>query len=192
MAFTTGPIELSRAIENGKVNVVDARLEKHYRSGHKSARRRCSGPNSTTANPPERIETMTRTSARPRPRRTSLALGAAMLCTGTALTITASRAADSTPIGPLPPGPVSTITTRPNQLVAVALPKHQKAGLVWRLARRYDSTVVRQISETDVDTSVVIVFKVTGRGDTSVVFALTNGDTSGKAVKTVTHRIRSQ
>jgi rhodanese-related sulfurtransferase len=34
MAFTTGPIELSRAIENHEVNVVDVRLEQDYRAGH--------------------------------------------------------------------------------------------------------------------------------------------------------------
>ena len=34
MAFTTGPVELSRAIANDEVNVVDVRLEKDYRTGH--------------------------------------------------------------------------------------------------------------------------------------------------------------
>jgi hypothetical protein len=52
--------------------------------------------------------------------------------------------------------------------------------------------VVRQISETDVDTNVVLVFKVIGHGKTSLVFALTRGDTSSKAVKAVTHKILSR
>ena len=100
--------------------------------------------------------------------------------------------ADSTPVGPLPAGPVSTITTKPGQLVAVALP-HASAssGLVWRVARRYDSKVVRQLSEADVGPSVVVVFRVAGKGRTSVVFALTRGDTSSKAVKAATYRIRA-
>ncbi len=34
MAFTTGPVELDRAIRNGEVNVVDVRLEKDYETGH--------------------------------------------------------------------------------------------------------------------------------------------------------------
>ena len=34
MAFTTGPVELSRAIENREVNVVDVRLEQDYCAGH--------------------------------------------------------------------------------------------------------------------------------------------------------------
>src|SRR5262249_8844194 len=34
MLFTTGPVTLSRAIENGEVNVVDVRLEDAYRAGH--------------------------------------------------------------------------------------------------------------------------------------------------------------
>jgi len=62
------------------------------------------------------------------------------------------------------------------------------SGLVWRLARRYDSAVVRQISEADVDANLVVVFRVLRRGKTSLVFALTHGDTSSKALKAATHR----
>jgi hypothetical protein len=100
--------------------------------------------------------------------------------------------ADSTPVGPLPAGPVSTTTTKPGLLVAVALARaRQSSGLVWRLDRRYDAGVVRQVSEADVGGSVVVVFKVVGRGDTSLVFALTRGDTSAKAVKSATHKVHS-
>ena len=100
--------------------------------------------------------------------------------------------ADSTPVGPLPAGSVSTTTTKPGLLVAVALPRaRQSSGLVWRLARRYNAAVVRQVSEADVGGSVVVVFKVVGRGDTSLVFALTRGDTSAKAVKSATHKVHS-
>jgi hypothetical protein len=116
-----------------------------------------------------------------------------MLVAGAALAVAAAALADSTPVGALPPGPVSTITTRPNQLVAVALPHAPKSsGLAWRLARRYDSRVVRQISEAEVGATVVVVFKVVGRGKTSLVFALTRGDTSPKAVKAATHKIVSR
>jgi hypothetical protein len=38
---------------------------------------------------------------------------------------------------------------------------------------------------------VVVVFKVVGRGDTALVFALTRGDTSAKAVKAATHKVHS-
>ena len=110
-----------------------------------------------------------------------------------ALGIAVAARADSTPIGPLPPGPVSTITTAPNQLVAVALPHAaEKSGLSWRLARRYDSKGVREISEADVGANVVLVFKVIGRGKTSLVCALTRGDTSSKAIKAATHTILSR
>jgi rhodanese-related sulfurtransferase len=34
MAFTTGPVELTRAIANGEVNVVDVRAAKDYAEGH--------------------------------------------------------------------------------------------------------------------------------------------------------------
>jgi hypothetical protein len=100
--------------------------------------------------------------------------------------------ADSTPVGQLPPGPVSTITTKRGQLVAVALPHASpRSGLVWRIARRYDPGVVREVSETDVGANVVLVFEAVGRGKTALVFALTRGDASPKAVKSSTHVIRS-
>lgn len=116
----------------------------------------------------------------------------AILGAGLALLSGAAARADSTPVGPLPSGPVATTTTAPGQLVAVALPRAgRQSGLVWRMARRYDANVVRQVSEADVGANVVLVFKVIGRGSTSLVFALTRGDTSAKAVKAVTHKIRS-
>jgi hypothetical protein len=121
-----------------------------------------------------------------------IAAGLAALVTGIAFAIAAPAHADSTPVGQLPAGPVSTTTTSPNQLVAVVLPHASKqSGFAWRIARRYDSSIVRQISEADIGANVVVVFKVVGRGNTSLVFAFTKGDTSSKAVKAVTHRIRS-
>jgi hypothetical protein len=116
----------------------------------------------------------------------------ALVAAGVALAAASPAGADSTPVGPLPHGPVSTITTAPNQLVAVALPHASaKTGLGWRIARRYDAAVVRQVSEGEIGANVVLVFRVVGRGRTSLVFALTRGDTSAKAVRAVTHRIVS-
>jgi rhodanese-related sulfurtransferase len=34
MAFTTGPVELERAIKNGEVNVIDVRAAEDYAKGH--------------------------------------------------------------------------------------------------------------------------------------------------------------
>jgi hypothetical protein len=100
--------------------------------------------------------------------------------------------ADASPVGPLPPGPVTTTSTKPGLLVAVALPAAPSAsGRVWRLARRYDATVIRQVSEADVGSSVVIVFRVVGRGRTTLVFALTRGDASPKALKAQRVQIRA-
>lgn len=137
---------------------------------------------------------MTSATAGQRPiARSMLAVGLAVLATGVALAIAAVARADSTPVGPLPRGPVSTVTTGPEQLLAVALPHARSgSGLVWRIARRYNPHVVRQVSEADVGRNVVLVFEVVGRGNTSLVFALTHGDGSGKAVKALTHRIRSR
>jgi hypothetical protein len=49
--------------------------------------------------------------------------------------------ADSPPVGPLPKGPTSTIQTQNEQLVAFALPRRAN-GRVWRVARRFDTSVV--------------------------------------------------
>lgn len=134
--------------------------------------------------------TVTPTSIRP---RVFLAAMIAVFALG-AVGATAATGArnDSTPVGPLPAGPTTTTTTKPGLLVAVALPQAARtSGLVWRLARRYDSRIVRQISEADVHGTVVVVFKVVGRGDTSLVFALTRGDASPNAVRAATHKIHS-
>jgi hypothetical protein len=85
--------------------------------------------------------------------------------------------ADSPPVGALPSGPTSIIQTQKGQLVAFALPK-RSAGRVWRIGRKFDSGVVRQVSEADVKSSVVLVFKATGTGTTTVAFGLTRGETS--------------
>ncbi len=124
--------------------------------------------------------------------RALIPLGLITFAIGVAFAIVAAAHADSTPVGPLPAGPVSRTTTPPGQLIAVALPHARKGtGLVWRLARPYNPKVVRQLSEADLGANVVLVFRVVGRGETALVFALTRGDTSPVAVKAITHKIHS-
>jgi hypothetical protein len=134
---------------------------------------------------------MTSTTSRDRTiARGLIALGLATLVFGFALTFANAARPSSTPVGPLPAGPVSTTATARGQLVAVALPRApRQTGLVWRIARPYNNNIVRQVSEADVRASVVLVFKVVGRGHTSLVFALTRGDGSAKADKSATYRI---
>jgi hypothetical protein len=96
--------------------------------------------------------------------------------------------ADSTPVGPLPAGPVTTVTSKSHQLVAVALPQ-ASGGAVWRIARSFDSRVVRQVSEANVGNTVVLVFRTQAPGRTSLVFALTRGDASSKALRSATTRL---
>jgi len=125
-------------------------------------------------------------------RSRSLVLVTASVAVALMLVSAGPGRADSTPVGPLPAGPVSTTTTKPGLLVAVALPRaRQSSGLVWRLARRYNAGVVRQVSEADVGASVVSCSRSSARGDTSLVFALTRGDTSAKAVKSATHKVHA-
>ena len=90
--------------------------------------------------------------------------------------------ADSTPVGPLPAAPSATIDVQHGELVALALPR-RSAGRVWRVARPFDSNVLRQVSEADVGSSVVLVFRARNAGRTTIAMALTKGDASAKALE---------
>jgi hypothetical protein len=98
------------------------------------------------------------------------------LVTIVTLAIAAAAGATAPPVGPLPRGPVTTISAPKGSLVSVALPAGAN-GRVWRQARPLDAKVLRQVSEADVGQSVVIVFKAVGRGSTKVVYGLTRGET---------------
>ena len=75
----------------------------------------------------------------------------AFLAACSTVVLVESAHADSTPVGPLPAGPVQTITVKKGQLVALALPRPSRSsGLVWRVARAYDAEVVEQTEEADV------------------------------------------
>jgi hypothetical protein len=94
-----------------------------------------------------------------------------------AAALAAPALAAAPPVGPLPQGPTSTIRTQRGKLVSFALPVRSN-GRVWRVARKFDARVVRQASEADVGSSVVLVFKAVGKGTTTVAFGLTRGETA--------------
>lgn len=123
------------------------------------------------------------------PRLTPTALARAVLVLVAAGLVSAPASlADSTPIGALPKGPVSTIATHRGWLIAVVFPRQPKSsGLVWRQARKVDSNVLVQVSEADVGKNVVVVYRVVGTGRVSVIYALTKGDASSKALRAITH-----
>jgi len=100
----------------------------------------------------------------------------------------AATRASSPPIGPLPPGAHAMVTTKAGELVAIALP-HRSGGRVWRIARRFDGSVLREVSEADVGQSVVIVFKAVRPGALTLSYALTRGETT-KALEARTFTVR--
>jgi hypothetical protein len=115
----------------------------------------------------------------------------AVLATALALAAATASRASSPPVGPLPAGPHATITTKKGELVAVALP-HRSGGLVWRIARAFDGTKLRQVSEADVGPNVVLVFKAMRAGKVTVVLALTKGErTKAYAARTFAVTIRA-
>jgi hypothetical protein len=88
--------------------------------------------------------------------------------------LAASSAATAPPVGPLPKGPTTTITTAKGSLVSVALPS--RPGKSWRLARGVSARVLTEIGEADVGKNVVIVFRAVGRGGATVAYGLTVGE----------------
>ena len=53
-----------------------------------------------------------------------------------AVSTTPAPVASAPPVGPLPPGQVTNVSTPPDSLIAIALSgKTASSGLVWRLAR---------------------------------------------------------
>ena len=115
----------------------------------------------------------------------------AVLAAAVALAAAAASRASSPPVGPLPAGPRTTITTKKGELVAVALPR-RTGGLVWRIARAFDGTKLRQVSEADVGANVVLVFKAVRAGKATVAVALTKGErTKALAARTFEVRIHA-
>jgi hypothetical protein len=123
-----------------------------------------------------------------RRRRLGLSLGPALVA---ALAGSAGAALlSATPVGPLPPGPVTVLQATRGSLVAVALPRPTtSSGRVWRVARPFSASVLREVSEADVGPAVVVVFRAVGTGQTTVRFALTRGDASPKALGSRAFRV---
>jgi hypothetical protein len=91
--------------------------------------------------------------------------------------VVAGARASAPPVGPLPAGTHSIVTTKAGELVAVALP-HRSGGRAWRIARAFDSRLVTEVSEADVGSNVVLVFKTHRAGNVTLTFALTRGETA--------------
>ena len=125
------------------------------------------------------------------PSPSTVRLAAVALAAGICLVLSVgSASANATPLGPLPAGPVSTITAKRGTLVAFALPRQQpSSGLVWRLARPVDAAVLRQVSEGEIDGTVVVVYCVVGKGKATVRYALTLGESSSDAIAVRTYRV---
>jgi hypothetical protein len=97
--------------------------------------------------------------------------------------------ASAPPVGPLPPGQVTNVSTPAASLLSIALPgQPASSGLVWRLARGVNTNVLRQISERTIGRDVVVLYKAVGRGQATVADGLTKGETR-KAYKSVTYKI---
>jgi hypothetical protein len=93
-----------------------------------------------------------------------------------ALVLVLPADATAPPVGRLPKGSATTIRTTAGSLVAVALPR-RSGGLAWRLARGVDARVLGEVSEANVGTDVVVVFRAMTPGQVRVLYGLTRGGT---------------
>jgi hypothetical protein len=98
--------------------------------------------------------------------------------------------ASAPPVGPLPPGQITTINATRGTLIAVALPgQPSSSGLVWRLAGAVNAKVLLQTAERNSGRDVIVVYKAVSAGGATVAYGLTKGETR-KAHKSVTYKIR--
>jgi hypothetical protein len=104
-----------------------------------------------------------------------------------ALVLVVPVRAAAPPVGPLPKGPVTTISTSKGSLVSIALPS--RAGKSWRLARAVNSKVLVEVNEANVGSNVVVIYRTTGRGAAKIAYGLTRGETA-KAFASATFNVR--
>jgi hypothetical protein len=125
----------------------------------------------------------------PFPIRRAVATAALAVAVAVAIAI-APASAGPVKVGELPKGPTTKIEVARDGLVAIALPRpHESTGMVWRVARKVDAKVLEQVSEAELDDTIVLVFRAVGKGDAVVKMAQTQGDSSPKARRAQTFRV---
>ena len=96
-----------------------------------------------------------------------------------AAAVAAAALSSAPPVGPLPKGPVQTVKRAAGMTFTVTLPKPGVVGRNWRVARDYDSGVVREVGEgTRTSGAVWVTYRAVAAGTTRVVYALTRGEES--------------
>lgn len=86
--------------------------------------------------------------------------------------------ASAPPVGPLPKGPVTTISVQRGQLFGIALPRPKGKGQVWRIARHYDGRIVAEVSEGEQLGNIVAAYRALRPGKATIVYALTLGEST--------------
>ena len=114
------------------------------------------------------------------------------LALAAAAVLAAPVGASAPPVGPLPPGPVVTMTVPRGALFAIALPSRPAStGLVWRAAGGANPAVphiVRPLWESDVQASVAVIYRAVSVGKATLRYGLTRGETR-KAYVSMTYRV---
>lgn len=106
-----------------------------------------------------------------------------------ALAVVSAASATAPPVGPLPPGPTTSVRVGAGGGFVVTLPRPVVAGGAWRVARSFDAHVVGQTWEhTTASGGVELGFAAAGTGSTRLVFAVTRGE-AGRAYAARTVRV---
>jgi predicted secreted protein len=101
------------------------------------------------------------------------------ICGAAAALFAPAALASAPPVGPLPHRQTApTVRLAVGRTFTATLPKPKVAGRVWRIARAYNAKVVRETREGETKQQVWVTFRAVGKGSTSVVFALTRGETA--------------
>jgi hypothetical protein len=96
-----------------------------------------------------------------------------------ALAAVTTASATAPPVGPLPPGPTTSVRVGLGGGFVVTLPRPAVAGGSWRVARAFDAKVVGQTWEhTTSNGGVELGFAASGAGTTKLVFAVPRGETA--------------
>ncbi|HZP72491.1 MAG TPA: hypothetical protein VFA97_03835 [Gaiellaceae bacterium] len=97
--------------------------------------------------------------------------------------------ASAPPVGKLPAAKIVQQTVRHGTLVALALPA-PKHGNVWRVARPFNAHVATEVEERTLKSSIVVVYRAKSPGRTSIVYALTAGEPSSRALQALRLELR--
>ena len=110
-----------------------------------------------------------------------------LLLTAAVTALIATAQAATPPVGTLPKGPLTTITSQAQGYVSVVLNRGQ-SGLIWRIARPYNTQIIVLTAKTNLGDLTLWVFRTIKPGTTTLRYALTHNQ-EPKAYQAATYQL---